>query len=51
MIRIFKVTTNQREIWRGAAASFDAAADVACRVFKCPLRSILSVEVERVVDC
>ena len=50
MIRVFKVTTTQREIWRGCAVSFDDAADVACRVFKCPLRSILSVEVERIVD-
>jgi len=50
MITIYKVTMTSGDVWKGASASFDSAAETATKVFLAPLRAVKSVVVIKIVD-
>lgn len=49
MVALFRVTTT-KTTFELTAHSYGAAASIACRIEECPERSILKIELVRVLD-
>lgn len=46
---VYTVTTSEKEVWTGHAASMDAACKIAQSVFLCPDRAIVRCELTNII--